>query len=124
MDTIKRLDLSYNEMIDLLGIIKKYEELGYSIPTAIKDKLNNPKEIKISVKKRLAMSQATDARIKKVTKKIKMAINYINQEKIKMTYTAIAKYAEVSPITVKKYVTKIVDNKAITSKDFYYNTLK
>ena len=124
MTTIKRLDLSSNEMRDLHSIVTHYEELGHTIPSSLKDKLNNPKEIKRSVKKLVAMSNATDARIKKVTKRIKMAIDYIDKENSKMTYTAIAKYAEVSPITVKKYVTDIIDNKAVTSKNFYYYTLK
>ncbi len=122
MNTYKRLDLSEYEMIDLLNIVKSYEELGNEIPTTLKDKLDKPKDIKISMKKASATSEATEAKIKKVTKKIKMAIKYIEQEKKKMTYTAIAGYAEVSPITVKKYV-NIVDKKAITTNNFYYYNL-
>ena len=118
MHTYKRLDLTESEMIDLLNIINSYKKLGNEIPQNLKDKLEKPKDIKISMKKLGATSQATDAKIKRSTKKIKLAIDFIEQEKKKMTYTAIAKYAEVSPITVRKYVSDIVDNKAITSKNF------
>jgi len=110
-------------MRDLLEIIENYENQGNTVPRDLKAKLNKPIEIKSSTKKAMSAYGASDAKIKKSTKKIKMAIDFIEQEKKKMTYAAIAKYAEVSPITVKKYVTDIVDNKAITTKNFYYFTL-
>jgi len=111
-------------MNKLQSIIREYEEQGNTVPTSLKEMINKPKEIKSSINKKVSMMGATEARQKKVTNKIKMALEYIAKEKKKMTFTAIAKYAEVSPITVKKYVISIENNEAVTSKDFYYLTLK
>lgn len=105
-------------MEKLQSIIKQYEEQGNTIP----DSFKKVKEIKSSINKKVSMMGATEVRQKKAVKKISDVIEYMEREKKKMTYTAIAKYAEVSPITVKKYVT-ITDNQAITNKDFYYLSL-
>ena len=124
MSTYKRLDLSNEEMKELVYFVKRSIEQGESISTSLQDKINNAKDIKKSINKKVAIMGATEKRVKKAVKSIKQAIEYIEQENKKMTYTAIAKYAEVSKITVKKYVPSIENNKAITSKDYYYLSLK
>ncbi len=114
MNTYKRLDLSNEEMEQLLHIVKRYEEQGNSVPVL------KPKVIEVSSKKSMSAMSATDSKKKKSVKRIKMAIEYIEQENKKMTYTAIAKYAGISPITVKKYVSSITGNKPITTSEYYY----
>ena len=122
MRTHKRVDLSEEEMKELLCIVKRNIDNGERVSDELLEKLNKPKEIKKSMKKIVSASNATDVRIKKAVKKIGLALDYISRNELKMTYSAIAKYGKVSPITVKKYVT-IADGKAITSKDYFYYNL-
>ena len=120
MKTYKRLDLSDTELRELIYIVKRNIESGAIVSETLKEKIENAKEIKVSSKKSVSAMNATDAKKKRSAKKIKMALEYIERENKKMNYATIAKYAEISPITVKKYVTSIIDNKATTSKEFYY----
>jgi len=122
MSTYKRLDLTEYELNELLYAVKAYEEQGNQIPKDLAKKLNNAKEIKRSVKKIVSAHNATNIRKKKAIKSIKLAIDYIERNNLKMTYTAIAKAGKVSPITVKKYI-DIKDGKAITNQNFYYANL-
>jgi len=122
MRTYNRLDLSDEELRELIYIVKQNTDNRKLISDSLQKKLNNPKKINKSMKKIISASNATDVRTKKAVKKIQLALDYISRNKLKMTYSAIAKYGDVSPITVKKYVS-ISDGKATTNEDFYYNSL-
>ena len=70
----------------------------------MKDIVNNPKQIKKSINKMVAADKATAARTAKAKKKIQNAINILRMENKKITHYSIAKTAEVSYTTVKKYI--------------------
>ena len=77
---------------------------GYISFTDMKEKINNPKEISWSVNKSLSAKKATEARTAKAKEKIQNAINILRMENKKITHYSIAKVAEVSYLTVKKYI--------------------
>jgi len=122
MNTYKRLDLTESEMKNLLSIIELYEEQGNTVSEELKKKILNPKEIEKSINKMISAESATKVRTKKAIKNIKLAIDYIERNNLKMTYSAIAKAGNISPITVKKYI-GIKDGEASTNKAFYYANL-
>jgi len=122
MRTYKRLNLEDKEMKELQYIVKRFIESGERVSSSLQEKLAKPTEININKNKVLATSNATDAKIKKVIKKIKLSLEYIKRNELKMTYSAIARYGEISPITVKKYVS-IENGKAIENQNFYYLSL-
>jgi len=71
----------------------------------MKEIANSPKKIKHSTKKHSAVKTATEARTKKAKEKILNAINILRMEDKNLTHYSIAKQAEVSYLTVKKYIT-------------------
>ena len=71
----------------------------------IKEKIENPIKIEWSAKKLIAADKATAVRTEKAKKKIENAMNILRMENKKLTYYSIAKKAQVSYITVKKYIT-------------------
>ena len=79
-------------------------EERYTTFNELKEKVNNPKEILWSAKKSNAASAATRARTQKAKEKIQNAINILRMENKKLTHYSIAKQAEVSYLTVKKYI--------------------
>lgn len=103
---------SYRIDLDMyqLHILKKYintlevSEEDVIMFNEIKEKVNNPKKIKRSVKKLMATDKATEARTAKAKEKIQNAINILRMENKKITHYSIAKQAEVSYLTVKKYI--------------------
>ena len=103
---------SYRIDLDMyqLHILKKYinalevSEEDVIMFNEIKEKVNNPKKIKRSVKKLMATDKATEARTAKAKEKIQNAINILRMENKKLTHYSIAKQAEVSYLTVKKYI--------------------
>lgn len=116
----KRLDLSENEFDCLKKYIdfEKMEEaiknfdyeyykqlnIQESIEASLLKKLNNPKEIKYSLKKIVATREATESRTKAAKEKIQNAINILRMENKKITHYSIAQTSGVSFTTVKKYL--------------------
>ena len=98
-----RIDLSEMELITLQRHINELNE-SYIPFVAMKQKVNNPKEIEWSHKKSLSAYKATEARTAKAKEKIQNAINILRMENKKITHYSIAKTAEVSYLTVKKYI--------------------
>ncbi len=104
---------SYRIDLDMyqLHILKKYintievSEEDVIMFNEIKEKMNNPKKIKRSVKKLMATDKATEARITQAKNKIQNAMNILRFENKKLTHYSIAKTAGVSYTTVKKYIT-------------------
>jgi len=97
-----RLDLSedeYENLIKLLG--DKPSEYGY---ISLNEKLHNPKKIKYSGKKAMAAEKATDVRTQRAKEKMQNAINILRMENKKITVYSIAKTANISYSTVKKYI--------------------
>lgn len=116
----KRLDLSESEFDCLKKYIdfEKMEEaiknfdyeyykklnIQESIEASLLKKLNNPKEIKYSLKKIVATREATESRTKAAKEKIQNAINILRMENKKITHYSISQVAGVSFTTVKKYL--------------------
>jgi len=101
-----RYDLTEYEHNHLQEIIKHIQENNLlQIDKTLKETLINPTRIEYSHKKTLAPKKATQQRIKNAKKKIQDAINILNLENKKVTHYSIAKQAEVSYNTVKKYIT-------------------
>ena len=105
-----RLDLDYIELKALLELLKKSQknkkikdEFNYLINN--REILKKVKTIHKSSKKSDAALTATAARSKKAKEKIDNAINILRMENKKITCYSIAKMAEVSYNTVKKYLT-------------------
>ena len=104
---------SYRIDLDMyqLHILKKYintievSEEDVIMFNEIKEKMNNPKKIKRSVKKLMATDKATEARITQAKNKIQNAMNILRFKNKKLTHYSIAKTAGVSYTTVKKYIT-------------------
>jgi len=71
--------------------------------------LNGLEERKTSIRIAEATSKATESRIAKAKEKIQNAINLLRMENKKMTHYSIAKTAEVSYVTVKKYLPNVED---------------
>jgi len=104
---IYRLDLDFNQFQQLQQYINKIdnvskEDLFYF--NEMKEIVNAPKKIKHSAKKHTAVKTATEARTKKAKEKILNAINILRMEDKKLTHYSIAKEANVSYVTVKKYI--------------------
>jgi len=101
-----RLDLKYDDIILLQELISNIEvEEQYKIVyDELKEIIDNPKHIRISIKKKTATELATKARISKVKEKINNAINILRLQDKEFTHYNIAKEAKVSFITVKKYL--------------------
>lgn len=116
----KRLDLSESEFdclkkyIDFENMEEAAKNFDYeyykklniqeSIEASLLKKLNNPKEIKYSLKKIVATREATESRTKAAKEKIQNAINILRMENKKITHYSIAQVAGVSFTTVKKYL--------------------
>ena len=106
---IYRLDMSLEQFKTLLELFK---ELSYGrhgkeeFERLLSDLelLKGVKKIIIQEKKRKATQKANEARSKKAKKKIENAINTLRLKNKKINYTSIAKTAEVSFVTVKKYI--------------------
>ena len=115
-----RLDLSENEFEVLKSYIdfekmeeaiknfdyEYYKRLNIEEPTeaTLFKKLNNPKKIKYSLKKVVATREATEKRSQNAREKIQNAINILRIENKKITHYSISQVAEVSFVTVKKYI--------------------
>jgi len=97
------LNIEVHEITNLIPEIEKIENeyLREKLLTFIK----NGKIIKYSTKKAIATEKATEARTKKAKEKIQNAINILRLENKKITHYSIAKTADVSYVTVKKYIT-------------------
>ena len=102
---IYRLDLDEVDMELLKEHINAIKgEESYTTFNELKEKVNNPKVINWSVKKSNSARTATMARTAKAKEKIQNAINILRMENKKLTHYSIAKQAEVSYLTVKKYI--------------------
>lgn len=116
----KRLDLNQSEFdclkkyIDFENMEEAAKNFDYeyykkldiqeSIEASLLKKLNNPKEIKYSLKKIVATREATESRTKAAKEKIQNAINILRMENKKITHYSIAQTSGVSFTTVKKYL--------------------
>lgn len=98
-----RLDLTEEEFFQLKECIKLQLNNGTET-NKLREKIEKPKEIKYSKKKIQATKKATNERIKKVKEKIQNAINILRMEQKKITHYSVAQMAEVSFLTVKKYL--------------------
>ncbi len=94
-----RLNLSDDEFVDLKSNLD-FNKVGDSL----KEKIENPIEIKVSDKKIKSTINATKSKIKKVKEKIENAINILRMENKKITYYSISQTSKVSYLTVKKYL--------------------
>ena len=102
---IYRLDLDEVDMQLLQEHINAIKgEESYTTFNELKEKVNNPKVINWSAKKSNSARTATMARTQKAKEKIQNAINILRMENKKLTHYSIAKQAEVSYLTVKKYI--------------------
>jgi len=102
-----RLDLDIYQIEVLEKYIKKIDEVSEEdliMFNEMKEKINNPKKIKISDKKYSASIVATEARTAKAKEKIQNAINILRMQNKKLTHYSIAKESGVSYTTVKKYI--------------------
>ena len=102
-----RLDLSEHEFNVLKNCID-FEKLNAEInknpiENKLISKINNPKKIEYSFKKHTASEKATKARTEKVKGKINLAIEMLQEQKMKITPYSISKLCGVSFVTVKKY---------------------
>jgi len=93
----------YNQFKDDNTLKEFYENDLISL-NEIKEKINKPKKIKRSDNKIYASYKATQARTKKAKEKIQNAINILRMQDKKLTHYSIAKEANVSYLTVKKYI--------------------
>lgn len=75
-----------------------------SLESQLLQKINNPKKIKYSLKKVVATREATEKRSQNAKEKIQNAINILRMENKKITHYSISQVAEVSFVTVKKYI--------------------
>ena len=99
-----RYDLDLAAHYKLEKIIKDaIASKKYNLSDEIIKKLTEPKEIKNSIKKTLAMSEAREAKSAKVQQKVKNAIEYLVRREEKVTYSSISEVAQVNRATAKKY---------------------
>ena len=96
------LDISTHNKLQLI-IEDAIQNKDYNLSEEIINKLTNPKEIKDSINKRIAISQARQAKSEQLKKKVLDAIEYLIRRKMKINYSQIAKIAEVNRATAKKY---------------------
>jgi len=106
-----RLDLTFDEMEKLKNLLNnlkldKLENALFSF-NELKEIVNNPKEIRKSVKKCIAADKATEARIKQSKVKIQNAINILRMEGKEITAYQISKIGNVSFVTAQKYLNTI-----------------
>ena len=103
-----RIEMSYDYIILLQKYISeiKVDERDELAFEELKEIINNPKQIKRSIKKQNAIALATKVRSSKVKEKINNAINVLRLQDKEFTHYNIAKEAGVSFVTVKKYLSK------------------
>ena len=103
-----RLDLEEDELVSLQELLKNAkpsELLVKKISTkTLLEKIAKPTEIHESEKKVRAIATATKHRSKKAQEKIANAVNILRMENKKFTHYNIAKMAEVSFNTCRKYI--------------------
>ena len=107
MSEIKKYRLDLDE-VDI-QLLQKYinsikGEESCTTFNELKEKVNNPKVINWSAKKSNSARTATKVRTQKAKEKIQNAINILRMENKKLTHYSISKQAEVSYLTVKKYI--------------------
>jgi len=76
---------------------------NYNLTSEMIEKLTKPKEIKNSIKKKLAASTAREAKSAKLEKRVLDAIEYLTRQNKKVNYSSVAAIAEVNRATAKKY---------------------
>ena len=97
-----RLTFTEDEYDEYLQVLLKHYES--ELANKLIDKKIKSDESK-TAKKTEAAKKATEVRTAAAKKKIENAINLLRIENKKINYNTIAKKAEVSYLTVKKYVT-------------------
>jgi len=108
-DYIYRVDLSYDHLKLLqkyLDEIKDIDERDLIMFNEMKQIVNNPKEIKRSVSKMVAMDKAREVKTDRVKEKISNAINLLRLEQKKFTHYSIAKAANIAYMTVRKHISQ------------------
>jgi len=108
-DYMYRVDLSYDHLKLLqkyLDEIKDIDERDLIMFNEMKQIVNNPKEIKRSVDKMIAMDKAREAKTNRIKEKINNAINLLRLEQKKFTHYSVAKAANVAYMTVRKHISQ------------------
>lgn len=105
-----RLDLTIQEYEYLQKLMNETVDKNYHSFNTLNEKIQEKRIIKHSVKKSNATEIATKAREKKAKEKIENAINILRMEDKKITVYSVAKMAEVSYNTAKKYEDIIISN--------------
>lgn len=100
-----RVDFTDLEIKSLIDFLEHNKHLASPFDEEFVKKIDDAKSIKKSISKIQCTKTATEARTKKAKEKIQNAINLMRLENEKLTYYSIAKKAEVSYLTVKKYIT-------------------
>jgi len=107
-----RIDLDKDELESLQKLLSKIKHNSKPETKTLLGKIAKPTEINESEKKVRAIATATRHRSKKAQEKIANAVNILRMENKKFTHYNIAKMAEVSFNTCRKYIS-----------DEYLNTL-
>ena len=96
--------LRYVDLNNLKEVAATFEE--DSPFNKILDKINNPKIIKYSHEKTIAVSKASQKRVEQSKEKIENAITELRFKDKKITFSSISEEGKLSILTVKKYVTE------------------
>lgn len=99
-----RIDLMWHEYNALVEIIEIAKNKDIYINSNLLKKIENYKPIKVSSAKLNAATKASETRSKKVIEKFNKAVAELKNENIELTPYKIAKTANISFATAKKYL--------------------
>ena len=105
-----RIDLMWHEYNALVELIDEAKKRDIYISENLLKKLENYKTIKFSPAKINAITKASDIRSKKTKKKFKTAVSKLLEEGSNLTPYKIAKKANISFETAKKYLKLLNEN--------------
>ena len=103
MECTYRLNLSKEDFILLRELIEAHKNDSKEL-TELHETIKEPNVILKTSEKKKAVKEATAARTRQAKKKIENAMNLLRFEGKKLTYSSIAKEAQVNFRTVKKYI--------------------
>ena len=99
-----RIDLEQEEWENLQILVKRSRKSSNPSVQTLLEKIAKPTHINESAKKVRAIAKATKHRSKQAQEKIANAVNILRMENKKFTHYNIAKMAEVSFNTCRKYI--------------------
>ena len=105
-----RLDLMWHEYNGLVELIEEAKKSNIHINSNLLEKVQNYKKIKISPAKLNAIAKASEMRTEKAKEKFKAAVVKLSSEGIELTAYKIAKTANISFATAKKYLKLFNEN--------------